>query len=219
MRKPSSMPLRHVTILSLAVLAAMACDRADQSRTNKSATDSVIDGSGAAVGSSASAGIRRELSAAGAPTVMDERAAVAMSAPAAAPMPQSRAANVAARDAQRADFSRGVPLPAVDPTGAMLVRHGQASIQVKAVESTVSAVRQTAAQYGGFVANTSLRTGKDEQRSATLELRVPSDKFDGLLSSLSSLGKVESVTASAEDVAEEYVDLGARVANARRVEA
>jgi hypothetical protein len=128
-------------------------------------------------------------------------------------MPQSRA------DAQRVDYSRGVPLPGIDVTGAMLVRHGQASIQVKAVDAALGAVRQTAAQYGGFVANTSLRTGKDEQRSATLELRVPSDKFDGLLAALSGLGKVESVTANAEDVAEEYVDLGARAANARKVEA
>ena len=151
---------------------------------------------------------------------MEEQPLAAQSAraaaPAAAPAPS---ANVAARDAEGADVSRGVPLPAIDLTGAMLVRHGQASIQVKGVDAAVSAVRQTAAQFGGFVANTSLRSGKDEQRSATLELRVPSDRFDGLLSALSNLGKVESVTANAEDVAEEYVDLGARAANARRVEA
>ena len=52
-----------------------------------------------------------------------------------------------------------------------------------------------------------------------LQLRVPSAQFDGAVAALSQLGKVESVSVNAEDVAEEYVDLGARLANARRVEA
>ena len=52
-----------------------------------------------------------------------------------------------------------------------------------------------------------------------LQLRVPSAQFDGAVAALSQIGKVESVSVNAEDVAEEYVDLGARLANARRVEA
>jgi hypothetical protein len=125
----------------------------------------------------------------------------------------------ARRDAGGADFVRGAPLTPVDPTGAMLVRNGQASIEVRALDAAITSLRQAAAQHGGFVANTSFRGGKEEHRLATLEIRVPSDKFDGLLSGLSQLGKVESVTASVQDVGEEYVDLGARAANARRVEA
>ena len=121
--------------------------------------------------------------------------------------------------APRSDVSLGTPIPSIDPTGAMLVRHGQASIEVKAVDDAVTRMRQTAAQFGGFVANTAVRTGKDEQRSAMLQLRVPSAQFDGAVAALSQLGKVESVSVNAEDVAEEYVDLGARLANARRVEA
>jgi hypothetical protein len=141
---------------------------------------------------------------------------MAMAAPAVAPAPapQSNAAG-----AGRADVSLGTPIPAIDPTGAMLVRHGQASIEVRTVDEAVSRMRQTAAQFGGFVANTALRTGKDEQRSAMLQLRIPSAQFDGVVGALSQLGKVESVSVNAEDVAEEYVDLGARAANARRVEA
>jgi hypothetical protein len=117
------------------------------------------------------------------------------------------------------DASSGVPLPALDPTGAMLVRHGVASVEVRTLDDAVARLRQTVAQYGGFVANTALRTGKDEQRSGTLEVRVPSAQFDAVVGALGQLGKVESVSVNAEDVAEEYVDLGARLANARRVEA
>jgi hypothetical protein len=99
------------------------------------------------------------------------------------------------------------------------VRHGQASIEVKTLDEAVTRLRQTASQFGGFVANTTLRTGRDEQRSGMLQLRVPSAQFDGAVAALAQLGKVESVNVSAEDVGEEYVDLGARLTNARRVEA
>jgi hypothetical protein len=219
------MPLFNVTALSLALVTAFACN-GEKSPEHVATTVSTAsplsavrtDGAYAAAPSVAMGnGIADRAFARRA--AMDEKAMVVQSAPAAPAMPQSRATNLAGSDAQRGDFTGGVPLPAIDATGAMLVRHGQASIQVKGVDAAVNAVRQTAAQFGGFVANTSLRSGKDEQRSATLELRVPSDKFDGLLSALSNLGKVESVTANAEDVAEEYVDLGARAANARKVEA
>jgi hypothetical protein len=239
MRKPSATSMRGVPMLSLALLSLAGCGRGDESSSQATtASSSPIAVDGAVVSGSTGMGAQsRELSSTVAPPIADAPMAMeapvamdekAMDAPASAPTPRmSRraVANVgAAVGAQRGEFSRGdisrgAPLPAIDVTGAMLVRHGQASVQVKTVDAALISVRQTAAQFGGFVANTSLRTGKDEQRSATLELRVPSDKFDGLLAALSGVGKVESVTASAEDVAEEYVDLGARAANARRVEA
>jgi hypothetical protein len=121
--------------------------------------------------------------------------------------------------AQDRVLSLGAPLPATDPSGAMLIRHGQASVEVKHLDDAVTKVRQAAAQFGGFVANTSLRSGRDEQRAANMEIRVPTAQFDALLAALGGFGKVESVSATAQDVGDEYVDLGARAANARRVEA
>lgn len=142
--------------------------------------------------------------------------ASAMNADATARAPATK---VAAEQANMA-LDVGAPLPpASDPAGAMLVRHGEASIEVRHVDDAVARIRQTATQFGGFVANTALRNGKDEQPSASLEVRVPTAQFDGLLAALRTVGKVERVTAGAEDVGEEYVDLGARAANARRVEA
>jgi hypothetical protein len=101
----------------------------------------------------------------------------------------------------------------------MLVRQGQATLEVARVDDAVARVRQGAARFSGFVANTSLASGKDDRRSASLEVRVPTEQFDALLASLGELGKVESVTAQVQDMSEEYVDLGARLTNARRVEA
>ena len=148
--------------------------------------------------------------------------ASSMGSMAAAPAASAAPALLARNAVEQSDMTTeaGAPLPpASDPAGAMLVRHGEASLEVRHVDDAVSRIRQTAAQFGGFVANTAVRTGKDEQPSASLEVRVPTAQFDGLLAALRTVGKVERITAGAEDVGEEYVDLGARAANARRVEA
>jgi hypothetical protein len=101
----------------------------------------------------------------------------------------------------------------------MLIRNGQASVEVAHLNDAMTKVRQTASQLGGFVANMSLVGGKDEHRSAQIELRIPSAQFDAAIVALGTLGKVESVSANVQDAGDEYVDLGARAANARHMEA
>lgn len=193
------------------LLALSACDKA--SAPLDSASGGTVSGSVGAVAPSEGFAARDEAKT-------ENLAVVSQAAPAPQALPAPMRARAAMPNAAaRADVSLGTPIPSIDPTGTMLVRHGQASIEVKAVDDVVSRMRQTAAQFGGFVANTAVRTGKDEQRSAMLQLRIPSAQFDGAVAALSQLGKVESVSVNAEDVAEEYVDLGARLTNARRVEA
>ena len=211
MRKPSVFPQRRIVLTALVLVALSACDSKEAGNTA-----SVAPADGRLVMGSVGGGAANSGFAARDEAHAEKLLAREEMAPAAAPAP---AAQRNAASTARSDVSLGVPIPAIDPTGAMLVRHGQASIEVKAVDDAVSRMRQTAAQFGGFVANTALRTGKDEERSAILQLRVPSAQFDGVVGALSQLGKVESVSVNAEDVAEEYVDLGARAANARRVEA
>ena len=217
MRKPGAVPSSRIVQLTLVLLALAACDKAASPSMTDSTPGAMIgsvgDGAGDAVAS------RDEVQAK--QLVLREQSAATANvapAPAAPPSPRSGRRDAGVGAAQ-GSVSLGTPIPSVDPTGAMLVRHGQASLEVKAVDDAVTRMRQTAAQFGGFVANTSLRTGKDEERSAMLQLRVPSAQFDGVVAALSQLGKVETVSVTAEDVAEEYVDLGARLANARRVEA
>ena len=100
----------------------------------------------------------------------------------------------------------------------MLIRTATASIEVDSLEIAVAQVRQLAAQFGGYVANSGVETGKKRLRSATLEVKIPVTRFDDALSGLTPIGKVESVNVSAEDVGEEYVDVDARMENARRLE-
>jgi hypothetical protein len=103
-------------------------------------------------------------------------------------------------------------------TGSMIIRTGYAGIEVDSLDAAIDRVRALAARVNGFVANTTVQGGKDQLRSASLEVKVPSERFDDALAGLSPIGKVESVNVNAEDVGEEYVDIAARVENAHRLE-
>lgn len=102
---------------------------------------------------------------------------------------------------------------------AMIIRTGTATVEVDSLDPAIARVRQLAERVGGYVANTSLQTGRHQVREASLELKVPAARFDQALGGLEPLGEVESVHVSAQDVGEEFVDVSARLANARRLEA
>jgi hypothetical protein len=104
----------------------------------------------------------------------------------------------------------------LNPT--MLIRNGQASVEVDKLDPAIARLRQLATQLGGYVANSSIVGGRDQVRSATLELKIPAARFDQAVNGLGGIGKVESVTSTAEDVGEEFVDISARVTNAKRLE-
>ena len=102
--------------------------------------------------------------------------------------------------------------------GPMLIRTGTAAVQVDSLEAGIAAVRRMAARVGGYVASSTQHGGQEQVREASLEVKIPSARWDAALSALAPLGKVETVSVSAEDVGEEFVDVQARVANARRLE-
>jgi Domain of unknown function (DUF4349) len=68
------------------------------------------------------------------------------------------------------------------------------------------------------VANSSISGGRDQVRSATLELKIPAARYDQAVGGLGGIGKVEAVNTNVEDVGEEYVDITARLTNAKRLE-
>jgi hypothetical protein len=119
-------------------------------------------------------------------------------------------------DATSADplqnFTAGTNAP------TMLIRTGHAFIEVEKVDPAVIKIRQLAVQVGGYITNSSISGGRDQIRQATLELKIPSAQYDQAVGSLSTIGKVETVTSNAQDVGEEFVDVTARVTNARRLE-
>ena len=147
-----------------------------------------------------------------------------------APEMSRRVAGIGSQAAQDAAAPAAVPAPSPESPAAvsqgtasqiapsMLIRTGSASIEVKELDPAIIKVRQLAAQLGGYVANSSISGGRDQIRSATLELKIPANRYDQAVSGLGNIGRVESVNTSVEDVGEEFVDVTARVTNAKRLE-
>jgi hypothetical protein len=125
---------------------------------------------------------------------------------------ESASADVMPQVSGASSMSDSVPAP------SMIIRNGQVTVQVDSLEPAMAAVQQLATQLGGFVGNSSLYAAEYQRRRATIELKIPAARFDAALAGLEPIGTVESVSSTAEDVGEEFVDVTARVTNARRLE-
>ncbi len=133
--------------------------------------------------------------------------------------------DIAVSQAQASSVGTAVP---ADPFGritsttaltAMIIRTGQVSVAVDSLPSAIARVRALADRLGGYIANTEIQAGQERFHSATIEIKIPSERFEEALQGLKPIGKVESITVTAEDVGEEFVDVGARVQNDKRFEA
>jgi hypothetical protein len=109
------------------------------------------------------------------------------------------------------------PIAAADVSN-MVIRTADVSIEVDSLETAVARIRELAVQFGGYVASTDITSGRSQLRTATLEVKIPVARFDQSLSGLAPIGKLESVSVEAEDVGEQFVDVSARMDNARRLE-
>ncbi|MBX3146483.1 MAG: DUF4349 domain-containing protein [Gemmatimonadales bacterium] len=123
--------------------------------------------------------------------------------------------------ADAAGFAQPVPseppMPVVLPD-RMLIRTGYASIRVDTLEAAIRRVTEVAGLMGGYVANSSFQTGEQAARSATLEIKLPTARYQAAFDQLSGIGRVTNASTSTQDVGEEYVDISARTANAKRLE-
>jgi hypothetical protein len=124
----------------------------------------------------------------------------------------------ATTDGGAPDALHGVNYSTTAPAATMIIRTGQAFIKVEKVDPAMLKIRQLVAQAGGYITNSSISGGKDQIRQASIEIKIPNSRYDQAVGALSSIGEVETVNSNAQDVGEEFVDVSARVANARRLE-
>lgn len=111
----------------------------------------------------------------------------------------------------------GQPVPAAVAAGtARIVKNATLDVTVKkdGLGESYQRAADAAAAAGGWVQAS--QTSTDQ---ATLTLKVPSDKLEGVVGAIRNLGKVTSVSESGEDVTAEFIDLDARIAHWRAQEA
>jgi hypothetical protein len=88
------------------------------------------------------------------------------------------------------------------------------SMSASTPQSTVTDAERIATDAGGFVQDSSWNPANEfGPESAYLTIRVPVDQLDTVLSSLESLGTVDSLSRSKSDVTLAVTDLNARIAS------
>lgn len=119
----------------------------------------------------------------------------------------------APREATGAEAPAAQPLPE-----RMIVRNGRIELTVDHVPGTLETVTALAGRLGGVVLTSEVRE-RDGQPFATLSLRVPSARYDEAMSELRRLAvKVDAENSNAQDVTEEFADLGLQVRNLEATE-
>lgn len=89
----------------------------------------------------------------------------------------------------------------------MLVYQGGVTVEVARVEDATARLLAKTAEWGGYLAS---------QNGARLTVRVPAARFDEAFAWLRAQGRVLDEQRQANDVTEEFTDLGIRIDNARR---
>ena len=103
-------------------------------------------------------------------------------------------------------------------TGPMIIRTAQLALITKDFDNARSAMEAILKRHRGFVGELKVGGSTGSGRTLTATLRVPADQLDASLTELKALGRVESESQTGQDVTSEYVDLQARLANARNTE-
>lgn len=100
-----------------------------------------------------------------------------------------------------------------------LIYSASATVETTAFDETVEKLSALVQQYGGFVESSSINgsnyytqaRGYSSERYASYVIRVPSDKFATVMSSLSSLGNVPYSHTYTENITAQYYDTDARL--------
>lgn len=119
------------------------------------------------------------------------------------------------QDAPLPQLTSGGP---ADTTRAMIIRSGEAHIEVDSLEAAVARVERAARAMGGWIAHSSLQLGEGQWRSARLDVKIPAERWQDLVTGLEGIGDLRQLTTGTEDVGEQFVDVSAQLSNARRLE-
>ena len=89
---------------------------------------------------------------------------------------------------------------------------------VKSFSQSLGSVKKIVGESDGQVASTESHRDDDGLTSGTVEVKIPADRYEKALKRIQQLGEVRSMNEKSEDVTKEFVDLQARLENARALE-
>ncbi len=121
---------------------------------------------------------------------------------------QPEALKAAAETASAAEAAKPLPVQAAQK----LVRNATIGLEVASFEETQAKLTALAAEEKGYIAGNFVERLQNGKARATVELRVPSDRFDVLLGKVRALGTVKTQSVNVEDMTKAYADVETRLA-------
>jgi Domain of unknown function (DUF4349)/Putative zinc-finger len=117
---------------------------------------------------------------------------------------------------QQPDKATGERVPVTN--GPMIIRTADLSLITKEFDKTRANLEAILKRHRGYLGELKAGGATGSGRTLTATLRVPADQLDATLTEVKTLGRVESESQSGQDVTSQYVDLQARLSNARNTE-
>lgn len=102
-----------------------------------------------------------------------------------------------------------------------IIYSASVTLETMSFDDTLAGVAELIKSYGGFIESSSvsgsnldqLNRGSSSRQSASYTIRVPSENFDAMLNSLSTLGNVPYKNVYSDNITSQYYDLDARLNN------
>jgi len=108
----------------------------------------------------------------------------------------------------------------VDISEKKIIRTGELDLTVESVDQVVSDLTSMAERAQGFIQSAYVYEGSSGTKKGTVVIKVPVAKFGDIFQEVKDLAQVVvSEQVAGQDVTEEYVDLQARLKNAKAEEA
>jgi uncharacterized small protein (DUF1192 family) len=108
--------------------------------------------------------------------------------------------------------------PADSPSGPMIIRTVQLALVTKDFETARTRIESIVQESKGYVDQLTFRSEPKSPKSLSAVLRIPDGKLASSLIELRKLGQPKEESQNSADVTGQYVDLVARLSNARNTE-
>lgn len=106
----------------------------------------------------------------------------------------------------------------VQPHSPMIVRTTQLTLTATNFDQARGALDDILKRHGGYIGQLNMSAPAGSGRNLEATLRVPAAQLEPAMSEIRKLGRVESESQNGEEVTAQYVDLDARLSNARNTE-
>lgn len=106
----------------------------------------------------------------------------------------------------------------VEVTNPMIARTAQLVLISRDVDKARADLDLILKHHQGYIRELTVSSPVGAGRKLTATLYIPAEQLDATLADLKSLGRVDSESQSGEEVTAQYVDLEARLTNARNTE-